>query len=249
MITIENVTTYGLEEAVRGMRNPYNSREKSDSFATYIENPESLNTAKFNYILGENDQALMNTLANAGSDHAKYKRMMIVYADITAPLYWWKEYDTYKVGTVANSCSTMHTITKKEFEAEDFSCEDLINETDETVGCSPLEFLDVICYALNRYRQLYLETGDKRWWRQIIQTLPSSYNQRRTVMLNYEVLSNIYRARRNHKLSEWQEFCDWIETLPYADGIIFMSEDKRIEVLYSKKDVYEGDREGSCCVG
>lgn len=246
MIAIENVTIYGLEEAIRGMRNPYNSWDKSDSYKVNMMADDRVEMT--DYILGEKDQTLMGQLACAGSDHAKFRRMIAVYADITAPLYWWKEYDTYKVGTVANSCSTMHTITKKEFAAEDFSCEDLMNETDETVGCSPLEFLDVICYALNRYRQLYLETGDKRWWRQIIQTLPSSYNQRRTIMLNYEVLSNIYRARRNHKLSEWQEFCDWIETLPYADGIIFLSEDKRIESLY-KKDAEKGGGEGTCCVG
>lgn len=241
MITIENVTTYGLEEAVRGMRNPYNSWDKSDSYGTYIENPQTGNTAPFNYILGDNDLRLMESLSAGGSDHAKFRRMIAVYADVTAPLYWWKEYDTYKVWTVANSCSTMHTIANKEFSTEDFSCDHLIEDSDDDIGCSPLEFLDVICFALNKYRKLYLETGDRLWWWQIIQTLPSSYNQRRTVMLNYEVLSNIHRARRNHKLSEWQRFCDWIETLPYADGIIFESEDRRIESLYSKEDSDQGD--------
>ena len=233
MIKIENVKVTGFEEALRGIRNSWNSWSRSDSYSTYIEDPETLNIAEFNYILGDNDLELMRSLSSNGGSHAKFRRMIVVWADVTAPLYWWKEYDTYKVGTVANACSTMHTIANKEFEAEDFSCEHLKNEWDSDVGCSPLEFLDVICYALNKYRKLYLESGDKMWWWQIIQTLPSSYNQKRTVMLNYEVLANIRGQRRNHKLDEWQQFCDWIETLPYSDRIIFESEGNRIENLYA----------------
>ena len=207
MIKIEKVTVRGFDDAIRGMRNPLNSWAKSDSEDGFV---------------GPDDYALMARLSQARSDHAKFRRMITVWADITAPLYWWKEYDTYKVGTVANSCSTMHTIANKEFEAEDFSHDHLLtDEHDEDIGCTPLEFLDVICFALNKYRKLYLETGDKKWWWQMIQLLPSSYNQKRTVMLNYEVLSNIYRARKEHKLDEWRAFCSWIENLPYAEGIIF----------------------------
>ena len=188
------------------------------------------------YILGPNDLNLMTTLRNAGTDHRKFMRMITVYLDITAPLYWWKEFDTYKVGTVANSCSTMHKIADKEFTLADFSCEHLDREpyhrnwiesviVDEDitsphkVWMTPFDVLRCTIEMLNAYRENYLETKDKQDWWQMIQLLPSSYNQRRTVMLNYEVLANIYKSRRNHKLDEWHTFCDWIESLPYSELI------------------------------
>ena len=229
-IKLENVVLASPEQMefiIEGMRNPMNSWEKSDSEITAIEEdtyrqcyiPEE-------FILGENDHSLMQRLSNAGTEHRKYVRMMPVYVRITAPLYWWKEFDTYKVGTVANSCSTMHKIAEKEFTLEDFSCEHLNRRTIDT--------LEDTIYELNRYRNLYLNGGsdyisdsdDKDyepkskdvWW-QLIQLLPSSYNQTRNVMLNYEVLANIYRQRKNHKLDEWREFCKWIETIPYSDLI------------------------------
>lgn len=204
-----------MEFIIEGMRNPMNSWEKSDS---YIDSDlYSLN----NIEIGSNDLSLMQRLSNAGTEHRKYMRMMPVYVRITAPLYWWKEFDTYKVGTVANSCSTMHKIAEKEFTLEDFSCEHL-----NRIGTSSL--WDII-NILNISRTLYLEGGDykgehyyakdKQVWWQIIQLLPSSYNQTRNVMLNYEVLANIYRQRKNHKLDEWREFCKWIESLPYSELI------------------------------
>lgn len=232
MIKIEKTQITGFDTAIRGMRNPLNSWDKSDSIL-----PNDQESRQKLGIIGDADLALMKNLAKAGSDHAKYRRMIIVYTDITAPLYWWKEFDTYKVGTVANSCSTMHTIAKKEFDAEDFSHDQLLDEYNEDIGCSPLAFLDVICFALNKYRQLYLETGDKRWWWQLIQLLPSSYNQKRTVMMNYEVVANIYRARKEHKLDEWRQFCSWIEGLPCAEGIIFQ-EDRHAE-SYAETDKEE----------
>lgn len=202
MIKIENVETYGWEAAIRGMRNPKNSWGKSDS-------PLWGKASRFE--AGENDMKLMRTLAAAGVDHGKFLRMITVTLDITAPLYWWKEFDTYKVGTVANSCSTMHKIADKEFTMDDFSVEHLIGTSISTMNA-------VIC-TLNIWRKDYLTTGYKDTWWQLIQLLPSSYNQRRTVQLNYAVLKNMYHARKNHKLDEWINFCGWIETLPYAELI------------------------------
>ena len=223
MLKIENVEVIGWEHAIRGMRNPMNSWEKSDSKWYSIGIPTS-NKAALNdkclsqkYCLGDNDLDLMKRLRNAGTDHRKFMRMITVYLDITAPLYWWKEFDTYKVGTVANSCSTMHKIHAKEFTLEDFSCEKLYD---------PLGDLRPTIDRLNVYRERYLETKDKNDWWQMIQLLPTSYNQKRTVMLNYEVLANIYKSRRNHKLDEWHTFCDWIEELPYSELIT----DKEYEV-------------------
>lgn len=217
MIKIEDIYVTGFPEAVKGMRNPLNSWHLSDS--EFIETGDSEEC----YILGERDFNLAKSLAKAGRDHAKYRRMIVVYADITAPLYWWKEFDTYKVGTVANSCSTMHTIAKKEFTVDDFSHDQLITSKDDRTWSS-MDLLEAICEALNDFRRLYLETGNKTYWWQIIQLLPSSYNQKRTVMMNYEVLANIWKGREGHKLDEWHRFRDWIAGLPYAEGIIFQEE-------------------------
>ncbi len=228
MIKIEKVSVYGLEEAIRGMRNPMNSWNCSDSYHNK-EEYDSLNGQKYvgasnvDYCVGYNDNKLMMNLAAGGPVHAKYRRMITVYLDITAPLYWWKEFDTYKVGTVANSCSTMHKITAKKFDTDDFSHEHLDVRT--------IEMLKSIVDILNDYRDLYVNynTNDfeikgcpskKDIWWQMIQLLPSSYNQKRTVMLNYEVLVGIYRWRKEHKLDEWREFCRWIEQLPYSEIII-----------------------------
>lgn len=209
MIKIENVDVYGWEAAIRGMRNPMNSWDKSDS--EYVtEYDEGCWDAEF-YIIGENDYDLMKRLASAGSVHAKYRRMINVTLDVVAPLYWWKEFDTYKVGTVANSCSTMHKIHDKEFAIEDFSHENLCD-------FARVSLLETIT-TLNTSRRFYLEDKDKFWWWQMIQLLPSSYNQRRTVQLNYEVLTGMYRDRKNHKLDEWVKFCEWIRTLPYSEII------------------------------
>lgn len=233
MIKIENVETFGWEAAIRGMRNPKNSWEKSDSFCK----PSTENCCgchnynKCAYIfeltgkpyqgtVGPKDLDLMTRLRNAGTDHRKFMRMIAVYLDITAPLYWWKEFDTYKVGTVANSCSTMHKIADKEFTLDDFSHEHLgyscctDNEFD-----NPMNTLEQVIIVLNGCRDKYIATNNKFWWWQLIQLLPSSYNQKRTIMLNYEVLANIYKSRRNHKLDEWRELCAWIETLPYSELI------------------------------
>lgn len=236
-IKIENVVLPSpaqMEAVIRGMRNPLNSWHLSDSYITHIENPETLNTADFQFVLGEKDETLMRNLAKAGSVHGKYLRMMDVILDITAPLYWWKEFDTYKVGTVANSCSTMHKIADKEFTLDDFSCEHLLSFTSEGDE-RKIPFVDVSPYAdgnivfsskgvleciiipiLNSCRDRFLESKDKKYWWQMIQLLPSSYNQRRTVMLNYEVLRGIYIYRKDHKLTEWVELTKWIETLPYS---------------------------------
>lgn len=224
MIKIENVVLPSpaqMEAVIRGMRNPLNSWHLSDSYITHIENPETLNTADFQFVLGKKDETLMRKLAKAGSVHGKYLRMMNVILGITAPLYWWKEFDTYKVGTVANSCSTMHKIADKKFEFEDFSHEKLINSAcmeiqEQHIRISPIQALATTIECLNSYRELYLQTKDKKYWWQLIQLLPSSYNQKRTVYLNYEVLANIYHARKYHKLDEWRELCAWIETLPYS---------------------------------
>lgn len=238
MLKIKNTEIMGWEAAIRGMRNPMNSWEKSDSVKCYT-NANCPGICKNNVsgiCIGPNDLDLMVILRNAGTDHRKFMRMITVYVDITAPLYWWKEFDTYKVGTVANSCSTMHKIADKEFTLNDFSCEHLKNAAydrywieaaivDEDpkslhkVWMSSLDVLKCTIEVLNVYRENYLETKDKDDWWQMIQLLPSSYNQRRTVMLNYEVLANIYKSRRNHKLDEWHTFCDWIESLPYAELI------------------------------
>lgn len=223
MLKIEYTQICGWEPAIRGMRNPLNSWNKSDSFycdpqfapycngCAYLKSDLCGPYKPHVYRLGENDLDLAMKLSRAGSDHRKFMRMIVVYADITAPLYWWKEYDTYKVGTVANSCSTMHTIHKRDLTLDDFSYEDL------DIG-SILSIEDIIG-SINCNRRLYLETNNKNYWHQIIQLLPSSYNQRRTVLLNYEVLRNIYHARRNHKLTEWHTFCDFIRTLPYSELI------------------------------
>ena len=282
MIKLENTVLPSAEQweaIIRGMRNPKNSWDRSDSVHCLVpenggEHPCSkchLNgTAECHgcdpgdFVLGHNDHKLMMSLAKGGPVHAKYRRMIPVYVDITAPLYWWKEFDTYKVGTVANSCSTMHKIHAKEFTLEDFSCEHLIDGSDivkdkelrenldvlerkqlegyilvngehdlmpiesfnpesnqESVEwLSPVDILEMyVIGALNFYRDKYLETKDKKYWWQMIQLLPTSYNQKRTVMLNYEVLHNIYISRKNHKLPEWHEMCAWIENLPYSEII------------------------------
>lgn len=221
MIKFENTEVVGWEAAIRGMRNPMNSWERSDT--TFYDGEEYHdicgNSGPHNrpddceMIMGANDIDLMMRLAKAGSEHAKYRRMIVVYVDITAPLYWWKEFDTYKVGTVANSCSTMHKIAEKEFTLEDFSCEHIYKSEE-------LELLERIIDMLNDDRALYLDSKKKEDWWQMIQLLPSSYNQRRTVMLNYEVLAGIYRQRKGHKLDEWREgFIHWIESLPYSEII------------------------------
>lgn len=205
MIKITNTETYGWEAAIRGMRNPKNSWDKSDSI--YVGDDYYADT-----MVGENDFKLMKTLANAGDDHGKFLRMITVTMDVNAPLYWWKEFDTYKVGTVANSCSTMHKIHAKEFTLDDFSHEHLMS--------SSREVLNKVIDELNFYRQCFLEEKtDKNLWWQLIQLLPSSYNQKRTVQLNYQVLKNMYHARKNHKLDEWRDFCEWITTLPYSELI------------------------------
>lgn len=198
MIKIEHTDIVGFEAATRGMRNPMNSWEKSDSHWD-IERDED-------DCIGKNDLELMKNLAAAGTSHSKYRRMIVVYADITAPLYWWKEFDTYKVGTVANSCSTMHMLCNKEFTLDDFSHEHLIEDTKLA--------LSALISLMNNCRETYLRTKDKTYWWQIIQLLPASYNQRRTVMLNYEVLAAIYRGRAGHKLDEWEGFRKWITCLP-----------------------------------
>ena len=230
MLKIENWEVVGWEHAIRGARNPMNSWEKSDSnMCGYtLQNAEiapgvtSLEWRQCKpYVdIGENDHDLLMRLCNAGTDHSKFMRMITVYLDITAPLYWWKEFDTYKVGTVANSCSTMHKIHAKEFTWQDFSTEHLITCHECALGdIAPTLIMDFTIKALNFYRKKYLETKDKKYWWQMIQLLPSSYNQRRTIMLNYGVLANIYKSRNNHKLDEWHTFCDWIKELPYSELI------------------------------
>jgi hypothetical protein len=206
MIKIENAEVLGWEHAIRGMRNPMNSWDKSDSCMDYVSVD-----AGYGWI-GENDLSLMTKLRNAGTDHRKFMRMITVYVDITAPFYWWKEYDTYKVSTVANSCSTMHTIHKKPLSVDDFSHEHLTAMTNEV--------LISITNVLNLYMEEFKRTGDKEAWWQIIQLLPTSFNQKRTVMLNYEVLANMYKSRKDHKLDEWMNFCSWAMSLPYAKELI-----------------------------
>ena len=221
MIKIERAEIFGWEAAIRGMRNPMNSWDKSDSgfgcgndkeyFCENCSSSFHCTSRTTTYNIGPNDLKLMRTLCKAGSDHRKFMRMINVSVDITAPLYWWKEFDTYKIGTVANSCSTMHKIHAKEFTLDDFSHEHLSDDS--------IKLLKDIVFVLNFHREKYLETKDKKWWWQMIQLLPSSYNQKRTVMLNYEVLANMYESRKDHKLDEWRDFCKWVETLPYSELI------------------------------
>ena len=223
MIKFERTEVMNLENAIRGMRNPLNSWDKSDSAWEFVEDPSPINPSdEFRYVLGENDLALAQKLIKAGSDHRKFLRQIFVSVDITAPLYWWKEYDTYKVATVANSCSTMHKIHSKPIEISDFSFDDMM--IDFTTGDESLEFKFLYeghiedCEIL---RRRYIETKDKKYWRALIQLLPESYNQKRTVTLNYETLRNIYGSRRNHKLDEWSVgFMTWIDSLPYAEELI-----------------------------
>lgn len=302
MIKIENVSTVGWEPAIRGARNPMNSWEKSDSwfedFYNDYEDCYGYHDVMMNryfsdvtplsgeareafendmFYIGPNDLKLLTNLAKAGSDEAKFRRMIMVYVDVTAPMYWWKEADTYKVGTVRNSCSTMHKIHTKEFEMSDFSTEHLLapeyfSKDDEAADdCGlyayemspdeeatknilnkyekvnffvwPENSLETTVKMLNKCRELYLNTKDKRFWWQMIQLLPSSYNQRATLMLNYEVLANMYHARKNHKLDEWREFCKWIETLPYAKELIIVEERITDEQLRARFKSYE-DRIG-----
>ena len=255
MIKIEETEIYGWKAAIRGMRNPMNSWDKSDSDYRYIlcakcddcksfkneqwEDCDNCSVSKMcdsnkGFMVGPNDSELMHRLCAAGTDHRKFMRMIVVYCDITAPLYWWKEFDTYKVGTVSNSCSTMHKIHAKEFTLDDFSHEHLdslievympqrlplIDDEDRPMwDIRTTDVMDVIISALNGCRERYLETKDKRYWWQMIQLLPSSYNQKRTVMLNYEVLTNMYNSRKHHKLDEWHDFCYWIKGLPNSELI------------------------------
>jgi hypothetical protein len=206
MLTVNNISVMNMENAIRGARNPMNSWAKMDSY--YDEDG--------NYVLGENDLSLGRRLATAGSDHRKFLRQIIVSMDINAPLYWWKEFDTYKVGTVANSCSTMHKIQAKAFCREDFSC--------ERVTGQGVDVMDGLIAYLESERVKFIETKDKAHWHNMIQMLPSSFNQMRTVSMNYEVLINIYYARRNHKLAEWHTLCDAIVNLPYAKELILVKE-------------------------
>lgn len=246
MLKTENTRVIGWEAAIRGMRNPMNSWDKSDSYPAVdcgkwgkiecegICRKEDRDCTGFEcYEIGPNDHDLMMRLRNAGTDHRKFMRMIVVYVDITAPLYWWKEFDTYKVGTVSNSCSTMHKIHDKAFTVDDFSYEYLletkdVNRPDDSCcnwnweGCgiiAPIDILDETINMLNKARKMFLETKDKKYWWQMIQILPSSYNQKRTVMMNYEVLANFYKSRKNHKLDEWHTLCDWIKILPYSELI------------------------------
>ena len=278
MLKIENTEVMGWEHAIRGMRNPKNSWEKSDSNWRYIAPAQRENHILASYSddsefwIGPNDADLMNRLRNAGTDHRKFMRMITVYLDITAPLYWWKEFKTYRAGKrfgddepdiiddgyleydiEMNSCSTMHKIADKEFTLDDFSHEHLNCEpyhrnwiesatVDEDitsphkVWMTPLDILRCTIEMLNAYRESYLETKDKQDWWQMIQLLPSSYNQRRTVMLNYEVLANMYKSRRNHKLDEWHTFCDWIEGLPYSELITGIDWKKANPILHAERD-------------
>lgn len=247
MLKLEKTEVMGWEHAIRGMRNPMNSWEKSDS--EYCDDKVDCDGCPMytldhrcraigdtdSYIIGPNDHSLMMKLRNAGTDHRKFMRMITVYVDITAPLYWWKEFDTYKVGTVANSCSTMHKIHEKPFTLEDFSHELLLSDTDEEKNLDipmvqnpfdvdhafdPVGILNMTIHMLNACRMKYIETWDARYWHQMIQLLPSSYMQKRTVMMNYEVLANIWKSRKSHRLAEWRtDICGWIKTLPYSEII------------------------------
>ena len=250
-IKLENVVLASPEQMefiIQGMRNPMNSWEKSDtcfsdeSCVNCYDNQRDLcdkdSFFRKDEKLGSNDHSLMQRLSNADTEHRKYMRMMPVYVRITAPLYWWKEFDTYKVGTVANSCSTMHKIAEKEFTLEDFSTEHLISdESIPTSIYSAKDMMETTIKNLNMFRELYLKTRDKTYWWQMIQLLPSNYNQTRNVMLNYEVLANIYRQRKNHKLDEWREVCKWIESLPYNELITVDSREAIKEEL--RKEIWK----------
>lgn len=221
MIRIESVEVFGWEAAIRGMRNPMNSWDKSDSEWEFVEDPSIINpNDEVKWVIGDNDLKLMKQLSKAGNDHSKFLRMINVTFDITAPLYWWKEYDTYKISTVANSCSTMHKIHSKPVEVSDFSFDDITIEFEPEDD--PLEFAFIYSRHIEdceMLRRRYIETKDMRYWRALIQLLPESYEQKRTVQLNYQVLKSMYHARKNHKLIEWHTFCDWCETLPYFNEI------------------------------
>ena len=286
MIKFENTEVLGWEHAIRGMRNPMNSWEKSDSLPCDILNELTKKNYKSRcagcknefigrpncYVVGSNDHDLMMRLAKGGPVHAKYRRMIVVYVDITAPLYWWKEFDTYKVGTVANSCSTMHKIAEKEFTLDDFSREHLIieSEKDDILDCGdaiPISVLNIVIRALNESRVKYLRANEKlkrkditkaerkhivsqrkRYWWQMIQLLPSSYNQKRTVMLNYEVLANIYYSRDGHKLDEWRiDFNDWIENLPYSELITEYAREEPNDILISQNIEMPGENYPTAC--
>lgn len=213
MIKIKHTDVYGFEAAIRGMRNPWNSWEKSDSYSTYIEDEHTLQRAPFEFFVGENDLTLMKKLVSTGTDHSKFMRMVNVTCDITAPMFWWSEYDTYKVGTVRNSCSKMHTIHIKPFDIDDFTHE----------GCDKIPAaIDTLMYVVGEcehLRKLYNDTEQKKYWRAIIELLPESFSMRATVQLNYAVLRNMYHARKNHPLDEWHDFCRWVESLPYSELI------------------------------
>lgn len=237
MIKFEHTEVVGWEAAIRGMRNPKNSWDRSDS--QFCDNCQNFSTCQLDtdFCIGPNDHKLMETLANGGPVHAKYRRMIAVYVDITAPLYLWKELDTYKVGTVSNSCSTMHKIAAKEFTLDDFSHEHLEGRACKT-------FNDLIG-DLNYFRECYnqvvgSESRKKEYWWQMIQLLPSSYNQRRTVMLNYEVLANIYQMRKDHRLDEWHTFCDWIKTLPYSELITGEKAESKETDIFDENITFEG---------
>lgn len=259
MIKIEKTDIHGWEAAIRGARNSFNSWDKSDSAACYFcrdndANPGFCDDGLYDktivlsnpdgscFEIGPNDQKLMKKLAKAGPSHAKYRRFITVTMDVTGPLYWWKEMDTYKVGTVGNSCSTMHTIADKEFELEDFSCEHLISdEPIPTRVYSAKDMMEATVANLNLFRRLYLDTKDKKYWWQMIQLLPSSYNQKRTLLVNYEVLANLYHQRKEHKLDEWRTFCEWIKGLPMSEIITGKETDidsETVEKLVDCGNVY-----------
>ena len=236
MITISKIEVFGWEAAIRGLRNPMNSWDKSDSGWIFdgnkrVENPpyrtEFMTHSDMHFEVGDNDLALMRKLVKAGSDHSKFMRMITVTCDVEAPFYWWKEYDTYKVGTVANSCSTMHKLHERDLTIDDFSHEHLFDGIIQVENPDdPMEFyensttcLKYVISVINYHRKKYIETKDKRYWQQMIQLLPTSFNQKRTLHLNYAVLRNIYHARKNHKLTEWHTLCDWIYSLPYSELI------------------------------
>lgn len=270
MIKFEETKTFGWEAAIRGMRNPMNSWDKSDthessSYCPALDNWGGATEDGFYLLVGDDDLNLMHRLCKAGSDHRKFMRMIMVSCDITAPLYWWKEFDTYKVGTVANSCSTMHKIHAKEFMLDDFSYEHLIANPDpdsdndrliaepyETYADDahythfkyatdiwPKDLLELTIEGLNKYRSAYLETKDKKYWWQMIQLLPSSYNQKRTVTMNYEVLTNIYESRKNHKLDEWRDFCDWIKKFPHSE-LITAKSDREDDFQKTFRETFKG---------
>lgn len=213
MINVDNVEVWGFDHAIRGMRNPFNSWDKSDSYEEGADDFENCGDCRIGeFVVGEKDLALMKQLCSAGTEHRKFMRQIFVSMDIIAPLYWWKEFDTYKIGTVSNSCSTMHTLHKRELTMGDFSVEDL--------GAAQSKAMINLIYEMNVLRQEYVDTGDKRYWRMMIQMLPESYNQRRTITLNYENVLSMIHQRKNHKLYEWREFCKVLSGLPYVEDLI-----------------------------